>query len=119
MSQQYRNDQEMNREEARLYTGEYGESPLQRSLFNTDGDKISTEKKGERHLMEPRLTLAVISLISWVIMFLISMGLMITLATGHFYSGDNVGSLQTFIICGVVGFTALVLVINILFNRKH
>lgn len=119
MSQQYRNDQEMNREEARLYTGEYEESPRQRSLFNTVGDKISIEKKGERNLIVFRWSLAVISLILWVVMFLVSMGLLTALATGHFYSGDNVGSLQTFLICGLVGFTALVLVVNILFNRKH
>jgi hypothetical protein len=119
MSQQYRNDQEMDREEAKLYTGEYGESPRQRSLFNTYGEKVSTEKKDEYHLMRLRWALAVISLILWVVMFLISMGLLTTLATGHFYSGDDSGSLQTFIICGVVGFTALVLAVNIFFNRKH
>lgn len=119
MSQQHINDQEINRDDVRSYNSGYGECPRQGSLSSTYGEKVPIGVKIEGYSVAFRWSLAVISLILWIVMFWILIGKLTTLAAGHFYAGDNVGNIQTFLICGLIGFTALVIVINILFNRKR
>ena len=72
-----------------------------------------------------RLALAIVSIVLWIVLFLIIAGIMgsyhpnsFTITPGGVYdSGPNL--LEPFLIAGFAVFTVMVIIINMLFNRKR
>ncbi len=59
-----------------------------------------------------RLALAIVSLVLWIMLFLFVVGIIITI-------GSINQLLEPFLILGFLIFTAMVFLINMVFNRNH
>jgi uncharacterized membrane-anchored protein len=59
-----------------------------------------------------RLALAIVSLVLWIALFLFVVGIIITI-------GSVNQLLEPFLVLGFLIFTAMVFLINVVFNRKH
>lgn len=67
---------------------------------------------GSRPGTGQRLVLAIVSFVLWIMLFLIVVGIIIA------YGSVN-QLLEPFLVLGFLIFTAMVFLINIMFNRKH
>jgi len=81
----------------------------------------STSSKGQKlsgYLVDStpgtgqKLALAIVSLVLWIVLFLFVVGIIITI-------GSVNQLLEPFLVLGFLIFTAMVFLINIMFNRKH
>jgi hypothetical protein len=79
---------------------------------SSQGQKLSGYVVGSAPGAGQRLALAIVSLVLWIMLFLIVVGIIITI-------GSVNQLLEPFLILGFLIFTAMVFLINIVFNRKH
>jgi hypothetical protein len=79
---------------------------------SSKGQKLSGYLVGNAPGTGQRLALAIVSLILWIMLFLIMVGVIIS------YGSVN-QILEPFLVLGFLIFTAMVFVINLMFNRKH
>ena len=79
---------------------------------SSHGQKLTGYLMGNAPGTGQRLALAIVSLVLWIILFLIVVGIIITI-------GSVNQLLEPFLILGFLIFTAMVFLINILFNRHH
>ncbi|HYB02761.1 MAG TPA: hypothetical protein VED37_21210 [Ktedonobacteraceae bacterium] len=78
---------------------------------SSKGQKLSGNLVGSIPGTSQRLALAIVSLVLWILFFLFVVGVIVTI-------GSVNQLLEPFLLIGFMIFTALVFLINILFNRK-
>ena|SRR5438105_14566458 len=76
------------------------------------GQKLSGYLVGSTPRTGQRLALAIVSLVLWIMLFLFVVGIIITIGSVNQF-------LEPFLILGFLIFTAMVFLINIVFNRNH
>jgi hypothetical protein len=109
---------------------EFSESSHERSGSSSGGyegvptynyNDYSTSSKGQKlsgYLVDStpgtgqKLALAIVSLVLWIVLFLFVVGIIITI-------GSVNQLLEPFLVLSFLIFTAMVFLINIMFNRKH
>jgi len=79
---------------------------------SSKGQKLSGYLMGNTSGTGQRLALAIVSLVLWILFFLFVVVIIITI-------GSVNQLLEPFLIFGFLIFTAMVFLINILFNRQH
>ena len=79
---------------------------------SSHGQKLSGYEMGNTPGTGQRLALAIVSLVLWIVLFLIVVGIIITI-------GSVNQLLEPFLVLGFLIFTAMVFLINMMFNRKH
>ena len=125
MSQQHMQFEESQREKpGASYTGYEAVPPYNSYSTHSYGQKLSAPETRWMPTSAQRLALAIVSIVLWIVLFLIIAGIMGSYHTDFFTTPDGVyptGSnmLEPFLIAGFAVFTAMVIVINILFNRKR
>jgi hypothetical protein len=82
------------------------------SSTSSQGQKLSGYLVGSMPGTGQRLALAIVSLVLWIMLFLIVVGIIITI-------GSVNQLLEPFLILGFLIFTAMVFLINMMFNRRH
>ena len=95
-------------------SGEYEEVPnynYNDYSSSSTGQKLSGYLMGNRPGTGQRLALAIVSLVLWILFFLFVVGIIVTI-------GSVNQLLEPLLIIGFLIFTAMVFLINILFNRK-
>jgi len=97
------------------YTGYEGTPHANEDFTASYGQKISPQTEGRTAPSGQRLALAIVSLVLWMLVFLI---VAITISS---ISPDNPVSRVAFpfLISALLIFSAIVFFINFLFNRKH
>ena len=124
MSQQHMEFDESQRERPDAsYTGYEGVPSYNSYSSNTYGQKLSGhEATGRMPTPAQRLALAIVSLILWIGLFLGIVSIMASYAP-PFDPGGQVqsisGILFPFLIIGFLVFSAIVILVNVLFNRKR
>ena len=116
MTQHQMDSGEINRDGPRAsYTGYEGVPPTDSYSSSSWGQKLTVDNSSSPTSSGQRLALAIISLILWVIVFII-VGL-----SASSISPDNPSSrfLYPFLIAALLIFSVLVLIINVLFHRRH
>ncbi len=78
---------------------------------SSKGQKLSGYLTGNTPRTSQRLALAIVSLVLWILFFLFVVGIIVTI-------GSVNQLLEPFLVIGFLVFTALVFLINILFNRR-
>ena len=79
---------------------------------SSEGQKLSGYLVDSTPGTGQRLALAIVSLVLWIMLFLFVAGIIITI-------GSVNQLLEPFLILGFLIFTAMVFLINMMFNRKH
>jgi uncharacterized membrane-anchored protein len=79
---------------------------------SSKGQKLSGYLMGDSPGTGQRLALAIVSLVLWIMLFLFVVGIIITI-------GSINQLLEPFLILGFLIFTAMVFLINMVFNRNH
>lgn len=116
MTQHQMDSGELNRDGPQSpYTGYEGIPPNDNYSASSWGQKLTVDNISSSPSSGQRLALAIISLILWVVVFII-VGL-----GASSLSPDNPSShvLYPFLIVALLIFSVLVLIINILFNRRQ
>jgi hypothetical protein len=116
MSQHQMDSGEINRDGPHSsYTGYEGTPHYNSYSSSSLGQKLYVDNGSSSFSAGQRLALAIVSLVLWVVVFII-VGL-----SAASTSPENPSSrfLYPFLIAALVIFSVLVLVINILFHRKH
>ena len=106
---------ESNPERSGYPSGEYeGVPSYNYNDYSTSskGQKLSGYLVGSRLGTGQRLALAIVSLVLWILFFLFVVGVIVTI-------GSVNQLLEPFLVIGFLIFTAMVFLINILFNRKQ
>lgn len=125
MSQQHMEFDESQRERpGASYTG-YEAVPSYNSYSTHPyGQKLSGQETGRVPTSAQRLALAIVSIVLWIVLFLVIAGILgsyhpeFSVTPGGAYeTGSNI--LEPFLIAGFAVFTMMVIVINVLFNRKR
>jgi polyferredoxin len=122
MSQQDIDYGESQRERpATSYTGYEGVPHYNDYSTNAHGQKLSWREASRIPTAAQRLALAIVSLVLWIALFLIIAGIMASyrpsFGPGGFESISN--TLDPFLIVGFLMFSAIVILVNVLFNRKR
>jgi hypothetical protein len=91
---------------------------------NTYGQKLTGRETSKIPTAAQRLALAIVSIVLWILLFLVIAGILgsyhpeFSVTPGGAYeTGSNI--LEPFLIAGFAVFTVMVIVINVLFNRKR
>jgi hypothetical protein len=79
---------------------------------SSKGQKLSGNLLGSTPGTGQRLALAIVSLVLWIMLFLFVVSIIITI-------GSVNQLLEPFLVLGFLLFTAMVFLINIMFNRRH
>lgn len=122
MSQQHMEFDESQRERpGASYTGYEAVPPYNSYSTHPYRQKLAAPETSRMPTSAQRLALAIVSIVLWTALFLVVAAIMgsyhpdfFTTPGGGYEIGSNM--LQPFLI---VGFTAMVIIINILFNRKR
>lgn len=126
MSQQHMQFDESQRERpGASYTGYEAVPPYNSYATHPYGQKLSAPETSKMPTSAQRLALAIVSIVLWIVLFLIIAGIMgsyhsdffTTPGGGVYTQGSDI--LEPFLIAGFAVFTAMVIVINVLFNRKR
>ena len=123
MSQQHMEFDESQRERpGASYTGYEAVPPYNSYSTHPYGQKLSAQETGRMPTVGQRLALAIVSLVLWIGLFLTIAAIMASYVPsygppGGYESASNV--LFPFLIIGFLIFSALVILVNILFNRKR
>ena len=125
MSQQHMQFDESQRERpGASYTGYEAVPPYNNYSTHPYGQKLTGNEISRLPSTGQRLALAIVSLVLWIVLFLIIAAIMgsyhadfFTTPGGVYETGSNM--LEPFLIAGFAVFTAMVIVINVLFNRKR
>jgi hypothetical protein len=120
MSQQEMQFESVRQSEARSYDGGYEASPYSANDYDADhygqkiagdaGERISQNAHLREHMLNLRMGMAITSLVLWMCFFLISLFILL--------SNPVPSIIQPFIIIGMCVFTILVILANVLINRK-
>lgn len=107
MSQQQMNSDEINPDGLASYSARYEEVPHYNGYSTSmDGQKLSGQETHQLPTTRQRLALAIVSLVLWMLMFII----MVSVST----SGN-----QSLLVIGVLLFTGLIGTVNVVFNRRR
>ena len=126
MSQQHMQFEESQGERpGASYTGYEAVPPYNNYSTHPYGQKLTAPDTSKMPTSAQRLALAIVSIILWIALFLIIAAIMgsyqpnivTTPGGGYVETGSNL--LQPFLIAGFAVFTAMVIVINVLFSRKR
>jgi hypothetical protein len=79
---------------------------------STQGQKLSGYLVGNTPGTGQRLALAIVSLVLWILFFLFVVSIIVTI-------GSVNQLLEPFLVIGFLIFTAMIFLLNIMFNRKH
>jgi hypothetical protein len=112
MSQQMEFSESSHERSSASYGGYEGTSNYNDYSTSSHGQKLTGYLMGNAPGTGQRLALAIVSLVLWIILFLIVVGIIITI-------GSVNQLLEPFLILGFLIFTAMVFLINIVFNRNH
>ncbi|HEU0000515.1 MAG TPA: hypothetical protein VFQ36_06430 [Ktedonobacteraceae bacterium] len=123
MSQQHMEFDESQRERpGASYTGYEGVPPYNNYSSNTYGQKLSGHEASRGPTAAQRLALAIVSFVLWIALFLIIAAIMSSyippFGPGG-YAQSISGILFPFLIIGFLIFSAIVILVNVLFNRKR
>ena len=129
MSQQQMDSGEINRDEPPLSSREYEAGAHYHRDFSTlYGQKLTATMSTSSPSSGQRLALAIVSLVLWVVVFLIVVSSLITTPSINFVTSvasttsyDNQAwyILYPLLIAGLLIFSVFVFAINMLFYRKH
>lgn len=129
MSQQQMDSGEINRGESRLSSREYeAGAHYDRDASALYGQKLTATMNSSLPSSGQRLALAIVSLVLWVVVFIIVVLSLITTPSIIFVSSvtsttsyDNASwhIHYPLLIAGLLIFSVFVFAINVLFNRKH
>jgi hypothetical protein len=129
MSQQQMDSGEINRGESRLSSREYeAGAHYDRGASALYGQKLTATMNSSLPSSGQRLALAIVSLVLWVVVFIIVVLSLITTPSIIFVSSvtsttsyDNASwhIHYPLLIAGLLIFSVFVFAINVLFNRKH
>ena len=126
MSQQHMQFDESQREKpGTSYTGYEAVPPYNNYFTHPYGQKLSVQETSRMPSSAQRLALAIVSIVLWIALFLIIAAIMgsyhpdffTTPGGGYVETGSNM--LEPFLIAGFAVFSAIVIIINVLFNRKR
>lgn len=125
MSQQHMEfDESQHERPGASYTGYEAVPPYNTYSTHPYGQKLSAPETSKMPTSAQRLALAIVSIVLWIVLFLIIAAIMgsyhsdfFTTPGGVYETGSNL--LEPFLIAGFAVFTVMVTVINILFNRKR
>ncbi len=123
MSQQHMQSDESQREgPGASYTGYEAVPPYNSYSTHPYGQKLSGHEISKMPTVGQRLALAIVSLILWIGLFLTIAAIMASYAPtygppGVYESTSNI--LFPFLIIGFLIFSAIVILVNVLFNRKR
>ncbi len=123
MSQQHMEFDESQREKpGASYTGYEAVPPYNSYSTHPYGQKLSAQETGRMPTVGQRLALAIVSLVLWIGLFLTIAAIMASYVPpfgpgGYAESISNI--LFPFLIIGFLIFSALAILVNILFNRKR
>ncbi len=129
MSRQQMDSGEINRDDPQLSSRAYeAGTPYASDSSVLYGQKLTAPMSSSSFSAGQRVALAIVSLVLWVVVFLIVIFSFISTPTTIFVTGpasttsfDNPSwhIIYTLHIAGLLIFIVLVLIINLLFNRKH
>ena len=123
MSQQHMEFDESQRERpGASYTAYEGVPPYNSYSNNTYGQKLSGHEASKIPTAAQRLALAIVSFVLWIALFLIIAAIMSSYAPPFGpggYAQSISGILFPFLIIGFLIFSAIVILVNVLFNRKR
>ena len=124
MSQQHMQFEESQREKpGASYTGYEAVPPYNSYSTHPYGQKLSAPETGRMPTSAQRLALAIVSIVLWIALFLIIAAIMASYNPGFYTPGGTYemvsNGLDPFLVAGFTVFTAMVIVINVLFNRKR
>ncbi|HEY6408904.1 MAG TPA: hypothetical protein VIY29_15700 [Ktedonobacteraceae bacterium] len=116
MSQQHMDFDETDRKESASYTTGYEEIPHYGTYSSGSiGQKLSGQDAGGTPTAGQRLALAIVSL---VLLFLLIFAIMALALFGNL-SPDIVSNFSPIIVFTSLGFIAVLIVVNVLFNRRR
>ncbi len=123
MSQQHMEFDESQREiPGTSYTAFGGVPPINSYSTHQYGQKLSGTEFSKTPTVGQRLALAIVSLVLWIALFLIIAAIMASYVppfVGGGYAESVSNILFPFLIIGFLIFSALVILVNALFNRKR
>ena len=123
MSQQHMEFDESQRERpGASYTGYEAVPPYNSYSTHPYGQKLSGQETSRMPSTAQRLALAIVSLVLWIALFLIIAAIMISYIPPvgpNGYAQSISGILFPFLIIGFMIFSAIVILVNVLFNRKR
>jgi hypothetical protein len=114
MSQQEMNYDDSHHDSS-TYTGYEGIPPYNNFSTGMYGQKLSAQGIGKTPSPAQRLALAIVSLVLWMVLFFIVLIGMVSISPGNPASG----AIYPLLIVGLLIFSALVFVLNSLFNLKR
>jgi hypothetical protein len=112
MSQQMEFSESSHERSSATYGGYDGTPNYNDYSTSSQGHKLSGYLVGSAPGTGQRLALAIVSLVLWIALFMFVVGIIITI-------GSVNQLLEPFLILGFLIFTAMVFLINILFNRHR
>ncbi|HLQ29802.1 MAG TPA: hypothetical protein VK140_11280 [Ktedonobacteraceae bacterium] len=116
MSQQQMNFDEINRDESASYTAGYEEPPHYNTYSSGSfGQKLSGHESGRTPTAGQRLALAIVSLVLLLLMFFA----IVAVALSGSLAPDVAKNLSPVLGLVSLGFIAAIIVVNVVFNRKH
>ena len=123
MSQQHMEFDESQRERpSASYAGYEAVPPYNSYSTHPYGQKLSGQETSRMPSTAQRLALAIVSLVLWIALFLIIAAIMISYIPPvgpNGYAQSISGILFPFLIIGFMIFSAIVILVNVLFNRKR
>lgn len=123
MSEQHMEFDESQREiPGASYTGYEGVPPYQNYSTHPYRQKLSAQETGRMPRVGHRLALAIVSLVLWIGLFLTIAAIMASYVPPfgpNGYAQSISGILFPFLILGFLIFSAIVILVNVLFNRKR
>jgi hypothetical protein len=123
MSQQHMEFDESQRERpGASYTAYEGVPPFNSYSIHPYGQKLSGNEISKTPTVGQRLALAIVSLVLWIALFLTIAAIMASYVPAYGPPGvyESVSNtLFPFLIVGFLIFSAIVILVNVLFNRKR
>lgn len=105
------------------YTGYEAVPPYNNYSTHPYGQKLSAPETSKMPTSGQRLALAIVSIVLWIVLFLIVAAIMGSYQPGFITPGGTYemvsNTLDPFLVAGFAVFSVMVIIINVLFNRKR